>query len=198
MIAENAISDIAICEPHIPSELTLFRQWICWRWETCDGKRTKVPINPRNNTNARVTDNTNWGTFDEALTSFKRYHLAGVGFVFTEHDPYVGIDLDSCLNPETDILEAWATKIIDQFATYSERSPSGTGIKLFCKGRLPTEKTGTRRPFEDGAVEMYHRGRFFTVTGHAWPGTPSTISDCQSQIDDLWEKIRLKACGPQK
>ena len=86
-------------------------------------------------------------------------------------------------------MAPWADEIVKDFATYAETSPSGTGIKLFCIGELPTEKTGTRRPFETGVVEIYHHGRFFAVTGHIWPIAPSLVNACQSQLSDLWLRI---------
>jgi hypothetical protein len=38
--------------------------------------------------------------------------FAGVGFVFTEADPYAGTDLDGVRNPMTGVIEAWAWEII--------------------------------------------------------------------------------------
>jgi primase-polymerase (primpol)-like protein len=181
--------DEHIALANIPTELLQRGQWVGWRWARRNGKQTKVPINPHTGSNGDVSAQKTWGTFNDALASRDRYRVAGVGFVFTTHDPYVGIDLDSCAELGFDVLAPWAAEILDRFETYAERSPSGKGIKLFCKGALPTEKTGTRRPFQSGAVEMYQSGRFFTVTGQIWPGAPTTISNCQPQIDELWTRI---------
>jgi putative DNA primase/helicase len=174
----------------IPLELRQLRQWVTWRWERRKNKRTKVPINPNDGSFGNVSNASTWGTFDKAIERCKGHDVAGLGFVFTDGDPYVGVDLDSCVDLRSGAIEPWADTIIKRFVTYSERSPSGTGVKLFCRGQLPTKKTGTRRPFETGAVEMYQRGRFFTVTGQSWNDAQPIINDCQPQIDELWAKLR--------
>ncbi len=42
-----------------------------------------------------------------------------------------GVDLDSCRDPSSGKLLAWAQKFVDQLASYTEVSPSGTGVKVF-------------------------------------------------------------------
>lgn len=90
----------------------------------------------------------------------------GIGFVFTAEDPYVGIDLDHAVQSE---IQPWAMQIVRQLDSYTEFSPSATGLHIFCRGRLPAR--GRRRD----NVEMYQDGRFFTVTGAHLTGTPLTI-----------------------
>src|SRR5207244_12523629 len=55
--------------------------------------------------------------------------FAGVGFVFSSDDPYTGVDLDKCRNPETGQIEEWAQGIIEQLDSYTESSQSGTGVR---------------------------------------------------------------------
>jgi hypothetical protein len=174
----------------IPNELTRLNQWVCWRWGSRHGKRTKIPINPRNGRIGDVSDRSTWGTFEEAFAFCKQHNLAGIGFVFTPDDPFAGVDLDKCIDLTSGVVAPWAQQIVTEFATYAETSPSGTGIKLFCIGKVPTEKTGTRRPFETGIIEIYHHGRFFAVTGQIRPGAPSAVKNCQSRLSDLWARIR--------
>jgi len=88
-----------------------------------------------------------------------RPDLAGVGFVFTTQDGYVGVDLDKCGDRTTGHLEPWAQAIVDRLDSYTEWSVSGTGVHILCLGVLPPD--GNRR----GRVEMYDRDRYFTVTG---------------------------------
>src|SRR6185437_16610989 len=99
------------------------------------------------------------GSFEEAVTTFRRSpNLAGVGFVFHPDDPYCGIDLDDCIDPATGELKAWGQQFIDQLDSYSEISPSGTGVKVYIEGVKPGPRC--RRPYQDGEVEIYHQGRF--------------------------------------
>ena len=85
--------------------------------------------------------------------------------------PYVGIDLDKCRDPETGKIEPWAEAIIRELDSYTELSPSGRGFHIWVRGTLPQ---GPRRA---GRVEMYDNGRYFTVTGNHFEGTPKTIEE---------------------
>ena len=88
--------------------------------------------------------------------------------MFSEGDPYVGIDVDNCRDQRTGALNEIAQNIVQMLQSYTEISPSGTGIHIFCRGTLPP---GARRK---GTVEMYNQGRYFTVTMNHLPGTPVT------------------------
>jgi hypothetical protein len=108
----------------------------------------------------------------------------GVGFVFAEEDPYCGIDLDNVWRSDADESTApWAAEILEQFAdTYHEESPSGCGVKIWCRAELPDHR-GKKWKVEHGAIEIYDRARFFTVTGKAGPSR--VITDHQSDIESL-------------
>jgi putative DNA primase/helicase len=129
----------------IPEELKELPQWVLWQWrQRADGdgvpKGTKVLINPHTGKNAKVDDPRTHGTYDEALEALERFTdqgepgLGGLGFVFTDNDPYAGVDLDDCRNPETGELQAWAQATVHRFASYTEISPTGTGVKVIIKG----------------------------------------------------------------
>jgi putative DNA primase/helicase len=176
----------------IPKELRALRQWVPWRYETPKGKRTKVPINPANGRRARSNKPETWGTFDEALAACRRFNCAGVAFVFSPNDDYFGIDLDACRNPETGELMPWADEIVKRFATYTEVSPSGTGVKLIGRGTLPKGK-GREKKLDDvkrfgdksPAIEVYCQKRFFCLTGQHLPDSPPTCESRQEQLDML-------------
>src|SRR5215218_11091212 len=147
---------------NIPNALTERPQWVCWRYEERDGKTTKVPYTPGTERRASSTDLMTWRTFEEALAAYEAQEppYDGIGYVFCSADPFVGIDLDKCRNPETEEISSWAQKILDKFAdaSYVEASPSGTGVHIITTG---TQKEGMRR----GSVELYGQDRFFTITG---------------------------------
>jgi primase-polymerase (primpol)-like protein len=132
--------------------------------EQRDGKPTKVPYAPRVDMGIRAssTDLMSWGTFSEALAAYEDGTgiYDGIGFVFSSADPFVGIDLDDCRDPETGVVAPWAQDIIDKASEgYVEASPSGTGVHIIVEGVV--RGGGMRR----GPIEMYSRARFFTVTG---------------------------------
>ena len=148
---------------NIPESLTERPQWVCWRLETRDDKPTKVPYTPGTLRRASSTDlMTWWKPFPEALAAYERSEppYDGIGFVFSSADPFVGIDLDDCRNPESGEISPWAQKILGRVQEgYIEASPSGTGIHIIVRGAV--RDGGIRK----GKVEMYSRGRFFTITG---------------------------------
>jgi primase-polymerase (primpol)-like protein len=160
MIQETTTVDPPIVE-NIPEQLTERPQWVCWRLEGRDGKSTKVPYTPGTLMRASSTDLMTWGTFSEALGAYERAEppYDGIGYVFCSADPFVGIDLDDCVD-ESGEISPWAKKIIARVAEgYVEASPSKSGIHIIVEGTI--RDGGMRK----GPIEMYSRGRFFTITG---------------------------------
>jgi primase-polymerase (primpol)-like protein len=96
----------------------------------------------------------------------KEHGYGGIGFVFTPEDDLCGVDLDGCLDPETGEIEGWAQEIIEELDSYTEISPSGTGVHVLVRGTLPAGRN------RKGRFEAYDRGRYFTVTGRHLAGTP--------------------------
>lgn len=154
-------------------------QWVGWRYGQKRGKkREKVPIDPRTGGRARVNDPATWGTMEEATRSAAARDLDGIGFIFAEGDGYVGVDLDGCLDVETGEIAPWASRIIKGFGSYTEVSPSRTGVKIVARGRKPE---GRKRR---AAVEMYDRERFFAITGAVLGGC-RTVESRQEAIERL-------------
>jgi putative DNA primase/helicase len=109
--------------------------------------------------------------------------LSGVGFVFAEDDPFAGIDLDHCRDSETGAVAPWAQKIVDALDSYTEVSPSGTGLHIFVKATLPGRNN------RKGPVEMYESRRYFTLTGNHLEGTPAEIHERQDVLERLYRHI---------
>ncbi len=162
---------------NIPRELTAYRQWILWAYQERDGKRTKVPLTPTGAL-ASVTDPQAWVSFDEAVAAAPRF--AGIGFVFTEHDPFVGIDLDDATGDPavTDVQMS----ILASTQSYAERSPSGMGCHIIAKAKL---KGGRRK----GKLEIYGSGRFFTMTGDRIEGQLACVLDAQKLVDEIYASL---------
>ncbi len=142
---------------NVPEELRRRPQWVVWKYEERDGKSTKVPYIAGGGGKASSTDSGTWRSFGEAVQALKAGRYDGLGFVFSSGDPFAGVDLDSCRNPETGELEEWAAKIVRDLDGYTEASPSGTGVHIIIRGKAPNKKRGK--------VEAYSSGRYFTVTG---------------------------------
>jgi primase-polymerase (primpol)-like protein len=146
----------------VPDEMRRRPQWVVWKLEERDGKPTKVPYIAGGVGRASSTDLMTWRTFKEAVRALESGRYDGVGFVFCSADPFVGVDLDDCRDPETGEIEGWAREVIDGFAdaVLLEASPSGRGVHIVTRG---TCKDGINTK----AIEVYGQDRYFTVTGVA-------------------------------
>jgi len=151
----------------IPFELRRPDQWVAWRYELREGKRTKVPMRVDGKGRASTTAPSTWSGFEEALRAAERFD--GIGFVFTESDPYIGFDLDNC-RLENGLLEPGAASLILLLDSYAEWSASGMGAHVIVKGSLAGH-SGRRT----GRVEVYSSGRYFAMTGNHLVGTPLEI-----------------------
>ncbi|MET9959343.1 DNA primase [Streptomyces sp. NPDC006326] len=130
---------------------------------------------------ASSTDPRTWSTHKDATASTVG---VGLGFVLSDEDDIVCIDLDHCLNPLTGRLAPWAAVIVrDAGATYVEVSPSGDGLHIW--GRA-TVRQGRRIRRPDGtAVEIYGTGRYIAMTGRRYGSSPSILAD----VSDLVARI---------
>jgi putative DNA primase/helicase len=160
----------------LPEALREREQWVCWREEDRDGKPTKIPVTPGAGGFASSTESNTWSDFETALEYTETEHADGVGFVFTDDDPVVGVDLDDCRDPETGDIDDAARDIIDRLDSYTEVSPSGTGFHVLLRGELPEGRN--RR----GSVELYDTARFFTVTGDHVERTPNRVARRQDAL----------------
>lgn len=156
---------------NIPDELKQLIQWCGWRYEYRYNNRTKVPIDPRSKLvrkYAKSNDRSTWCSFDEAYDSYIGGNglYDGIGFFFSEKDPFCGIDLDDP-GDDTEARERHNT-IIEYLDSYTERSPSGRGFHIICRSKVNLQ--GRRR---DG-IEIYFSGRFFTMTGDVVRHAPTS------------------------
>jgi putative DNA primase/helicase len=168
--------------PHTPKlpallELQARPQWVCWRREQRQGMFTKVPYNVRTRNRAQSDQPATWASYGQAVQALRTGAYHGLGYVF--HQDYTGIDLDHCVNPDGRI-DPWAQAYLDRLESYSEYSPSGTGIHILVRGTIPSglRRRASHAPQQEAAIEMYCERRYFTVTGNHVVGTPTTIEPC--------------------
>lgn len=157
----------------LPVELTTRDRWV-------RRSSTKVPLTSAGMA-ASSTDPRTWSSYKGAAASAVG---VGTGFVLSDVDDVVCIDLDHCLNPLTGRLAPWAAAIVcDAGATYVEVSPSGDGLHIW--GRADV-RHGRRIRRPDGtAVEIYGTGRYIAMTGRRHGSSPSILADLSSVITQL-------------
>jgi putative DNA primase/helicase len=139
--------------------------WVVWKEVLVDGTLKKNLYSPHTGRQAKSNDPKTWGNREQALQRKKSGDFKGIGLMLGKG--IAGIDLDTCRDKETGIIDEWASEIIRRFNTYAEISPSGTGAKLFFLSdapmRIPKFTRGTGK--HPKAIETYFKGRYFTVTG---------------------------------
>jgi len=178
-----------------PDELAILPQWICWRLEPDpkSDKPRKVPYDPKTGRKASSTNPQSWATLAEAMAAKDKYLFTGVGFVFTEAGGIVGVDIDHCRNEDGSFNET-AQAILDKAPSYTEISPSGSGLHIFFRGVMP----GKGNKNSTSGVEMYASARYFTMTGNRLEGTPDTIADGSSVLPWIHENYIAKKKADRK
>jgi len=170
----------------VPNTLRDRQQWICWRyeWSGDRGEWTKVPVDVDDGGFASSTDPGTWTSFGAAVACHEQAgtDTDGIGFVFAESSTVTGIDLDDCRDPDSGDLEAWAADLLDDVRTFTEISPSGTGLHLYGLGFVPDGGSRGDVPDAPGHIEMYDSGRFFTVTGAHLEDTPENVRQVNDGI----------------
>ena len=189
-----------------PHQLRDYSNWVLWGYETSDkGKPTKVLYVPELRPQLRRASHSDPDTWSSFTATEKIYNrrvqnfadVNGIGFVFSDEDPFTGIDLDSPKGEDGEvILETavyytqrnqyiipWAKEILDELDTYTEISPSGHGLHAILEGTMPP---GSRN--RKGSIEVYDRTRYFTFTGQALERYPSEIHERQVQLESILSK----------
>ena len=161
----------------IPLELRERPQWVAWKSVARDGqeKPTKEPrcaLAPARK--ASSTNRKTWATFEQAVTALDHPDVDGLGYVFADDDPYVGIDLDT--------MDADAAAIILTLDSYTEHSVSGTGAHVIVRADL----NGHPRK-RKGPLEIYSEARYFVMTGKHMVGCPAAIESRQPELEMVLE-----------
>lgn len=161
---------------NIPKDLTKLPQWVL--------RTGKMPINPHNGYGAKAGQPETWGSFDQCAYALMQpgCKYDGIGFEFNDNG-IVGVDLDHVID-EIGIVTPEALDIVKQLNSYTEISPSGTGLHIFVFGDIPEKG---RKHTEKG-VEIYKSGRYFTMTGNVF-GDLKPVEHREAEIMKLFEEL---------
>ena len=159
----------------ISNELIGYPQWVCF-------DENKVPHDAKTGGRASCKLPSTWADFRTAERACWRYGFAGVGFVFSESDPFCGIDLDDCFDVDGK-LEEDAQRIVNTLRSFTEISVSGSGLHILVKAKLPGE---ARHP---AGIGIFDRSRYFTMSGNHFPGASFKIEERQAEIEKLYAEL---------
>jgi hypothetical protein len=176
------MSWLPVLPDSIPQALRDRDHWVLWRAEQRNpGKKPdKVPYqiaSPR--AHASSTNPRTWGCFADAVDAQACPALAadGIAYVLAQEDGITVLDLDRVYVDEQ--LDPRAAKLLARCGrSFTERSPSGTGLHIWVRGVVPVALVGLQ-------IEVYSTARVMAMTGHRWPGTAETLLDAQPYLDDL-------------
>ena len=186
----------------VPLELRQLDRWACWQVvPSKDGKKPGKPpiqatgkcfngcLSSSRHVYARSNDPSTWGSFVMARHYLENLlvpkgRACGLSFALNG-DGIVGIDLDDCRNPNNKTISVWAIVIIARFNSYTEITPSGTGIRIFIRGKLPPE--GRKK----GRIEVYDTNKFLSVTGRKVTahGAGDDIEDRSYELLDWHQEV---------
>jgi hypothetical protein len=156
----------------VPQELRDLPRWTCWVEEKKPGKRKpdKPSFNPhRPGQYASPTDPATWSDFATAfayLTTLRANNSAPTGLAFALNgDGIIGLDLDAVYDWKRSFFADWAFDTIRRLESYTERSPSQTGFRIFLRGQLPDGHRCKKAMGNGSSIEVYSVNKFLSVTG---------------------------------
>ena len=106
-------------------KLKAMTRWVCWKYETVKGKKTKVPYSPKTHQKCGSSPEYEnaWVSYDEAIAGMATLDADGVELVIPKG--YGALDRDHM--SDDDPIVAEVRKLIP---SYAETSPSGQGILM--------------------------------------------------------------------
>lgn len=144
------------------------------------GKFNKAPRNPITGAKVGADKPELFGSFTQAVLALDSGKFSGVGVLLTGDDGLVGVDIDSykATFEQRPQVKAWVADA-RKAGAYCELSPSGEGLRLFMRGKLPSKGR------KAGSLEVYESARFLTVTGKCDKASKGELIDGQHLIDSF-------------
>lgn len=178
---------------NMPEHLQKYGLFCLWKYEERDGRKTKVPYNPKSFSRGNSADRNAFVSFSEISEIWERVHDQFNGIGVGVFDQIGAIDIDHCF--EGGELSAIAHDIVDRMNSYTEISPSGEGIRIFF-GILHTDWYSKEKYYinnRDKGLEVYLPGttnRFLTFTGDTLRADPIRVRTKQIKaiLDDYMQR----------
>ena len=197
----------------LPKQLEALRDrkiWLCYpliwneKKHSGVGGYDKPPINPYTLYNASSDDPRSLATYDEAAAQVgKTAHvrvkgvdglldveIAGVGIAFSGTGVF-GLDLDNVVDRGRRVMTREAGEIMQKLDSYTEVSPSGTGLHVIALGELPKDIKKLAKPKKDifgtdkAEYQLFDSG-YMTVSGDVVGDYQ--VSERTEQVAEVYEK----------
>lgn len=159
---------------YLPSELKMNGLWCGWKLTP----KGKEPFNLSTGQHAKSNDESTFSSYPILLNNIHKYlmfdengkQLGGVGLGIFRG--YSAIDIDHCVDEEGNISEM-AKDIIDFCKSYTEYSPSKTGIRIIFKTQVKIDKEQYYINNHNNGLEIYisdNTNKFVSITGNKLSG----------------------------
>lgn len=188
------LSDKKLLLKNIPEDMKRYHNWCVYKllYDRKSGRTTKKPINPKSFKGASSTDPDTWVSYDEAEKCFLERKADGLGFMFG-YTPFVGVDIDHCV--KSGGMSEEASDIIKRLDSYTEYSPSRTGVHIICKAHEGFKLNGSKNTKK--GIEIYSEARFFTMTGDMLPGY-GCLRECEGALTGVHAEYIKGNTSPDK
>ena len=181
----------------IPDEMRRLAHWVLWGVSLEDPKApyTTSVLTPKKK--AAANNPATWGSFADAVAAAVRLGRGGIGFEFgVEPCGIVGIDLDHVISDKGELAQ-WAAEIVSLVDSYTELSPSGRGLHIWCKSNERLSAIGSRNRNDSIGLEIYDHARYFTVTGEPY-GEAKPLSERTEQLRKVYARYMPKESEKRK
>lgn len=171
---------------NIPAQLRSRPNWVAWGIRDAP---LKAPFHPASLLSGRPSPakagiRETWGRYEAAAECIRRGLACGIGYEFD--GGVYGVDLDHVID-EAGTLTPQAQEIVGKLGSYTEVSPSATGLHIFV---LAPGADITRHRKKDYFLEIYSTGRYFTVTGNVMGGL-KPIATRTAELQAVHDKFLL-------
>lgn len=178
---------------NLPTEIRAIKGFLTWKltYKSGQKKPAKIPYYANGQLRAgeqgSPEDITQLVTFDAAIAAAKRDGSSGIGLAMLESHGITALDFDNCVVDREVTNEDIANLC---WGTYTEISPSGTGLRAFFRGFLPSRKDTKGEPF---AVEVFGNNGYVTVTGDIAPdckmfGFEDVVAELTPEVLDMYRE----------
>ena len=181
---------------NLPLQLREEGLFCLWKYEEQGGRRTKVPYDPRTGKRARSNDPSTFAPLAAAVSMQAGYDGLGVG-IFGD---VCAIDIDHCIG-EDGRYSQLAMAVVAIVDGYTELSPSGRGIRIFCRApKLHYDKNRYYISRQKIGLEIYAAGvtgKYVTATGDKLPESVGTLEDRSRQVQEVLDMFMLREAPAQ-